>query len=177
MSRISRNAMVQAISKVRAMDANQKEQLADEVFRVQSHLLGSFLVQTRLGVSLEKMEFLLDILLVSFQAMKESGLPWPLITEDELDRQSRRFVAITKFGDDLSESLRNRSMLQYIEDHPEKELLAYVQMETMKWLKRIVAEESDKYVMLAAWSIVNCIAFVSMDAPIVTSGTASMCPQ
>lgn len=177
MSRISRNAMVLAISKIRAMDAKQKEQLADEVFRAQPHLLGLFLVQTRLGVSLEKMEFLLGILLVSFQAMKESGLTWPVITEDDLDRQSGRFVAIAKFGDDLSKSLRNQSMLQYIEDHPEKELLAYVQMEAMNWLKRIVAEESDRYVMLAAWNIVNCIAFVSMPTPNATSDANSTRPQ
>ena len=109
------------------MDVKQKELLADELFRVQPNLFGSFLVQTRLGVSLEKMEFLLDLLYVCFQAMKESGLPWPLITEDDLDLQAKRFSAIATFGDDLSENLRNRSMQQYIEAHPEKELLAYVQ--------------------------------------------------
>ena len=162
MSRISRNALVQAITRVRAMDAKQKEQLADEIFVAQPHLLGSFLVQRQLGVSLEKMEFLLDILLVSFQAMKESGLVWPVITEDDLDRQSQCFVGIVKFGDGLSEGLRHRSMRQYVEEHPEKELLAYIQMETMSWLKRIVAEKSDKYLILAAWTIANCIAFVPM---------------
>ncbi len=67
MSRISRHTMVQAITKVQEMDVKQKELLADEVFHAQPNLLGSFLVQTRLGVSLEKMEFLLDSLLVSFQ--------------------------------------------------------------------------------------------------------------
>jgi hypothetical protein len=174
MSRISQNAMVSAVSKVRAMDAKQKELLADEVFRAQPHLFGSFLVQTQLGVSLAKMDFLLDILLVSFQAMKESGLPWPLITEDELDSQSQRLVAIVKFGDDLSESLRNQSMLQYVESHPEKELLAYVQMETMDWLTRIAPEKSDKYVMLAAWNIVNCIAFVPMTPPTATAAQRSL---
>ena len=165
MSRISRDALVQAIIKVQAMDVKQKEQLADELFHVQPNLFGSFLVQTRLGVSFEKMEFLLELLFVCFQAMKESGLPWPLITEDDLDRQAKRFAAIATFGDDLSENLRNRSMQQYIEAHPEKELLAYVQVETASWLNRIVPEESDKYVMLAAWNFVNCIAFVSMKAP------------
>lgn len=165
MSRISRNAMVQAIPKVRAMDVKQKEQLADELFRAQPHLFGSFLVQKQLCVSLGKMEFLLDILFVCFQAMNESGLAWPLITEDDLDRQMQRFVGVVKFGDDLGDSLRQRSMLQYVEDHPEKELLAYVLVETTNWLKRIVAEDSDKYIMLAAWNIVNCIAFVPLKAP------------
>jgi len=32
------------------------------------------------------------------------------------------------------------------------------------WLQRIVAEETDKYVMLTAANLVNCIAFVPMPA-------------
>jgi hypothetical protein len=162
MSRISNGDMAQTITRVLGMSAKQKEVLADEIFQVQPNLLGSVLVQSRLGVPLEKIEFLLDILLVSFQAMKESGLTWPLITEDDLDRQSQRLVANVKFGDDLGDNLRNESMRQYIERHPEKELLAYVQVETMNWLQRISPEEADKYVMLAAWNIVNCIAFVPL---------------
>ena len=164
MSRISMNALAQAILAVRAMDTKQKELLADELFIAQPHLFGSFMVQQRMGVSIEKMGFLLDLLFVCFQAMKESGLTWPLITEDHLDQQSKRFAAIANFGEGLSEPLQDRSMQQYIEDHPEKELLAYVQMETANWLKRIIPEDSDKYVMLASWNIVNCIAFVPMSA-------------
>ncbi|OGB33946.1 MAG: hypothetical protein A3F78_14075 [Burkholderiales bacterium RIFCSPLOWO2_12_FULL_61_40] len=162
MSHLSHHSVVQATTIVRAMDGKHKEQLADELFRVQPNLLGTVLVQTRLGVSPEKMEFLLNILFVCFQAMKVSGLRWPLITEDEIDRQSQRFVGSVQFTENLGENLRNPSMRQYVEDHPEKELLAYVQVETMNWLKRIVQEETDKYVILAAWNIVNCIAFSSV---------------
>ena len=43
MSRISRASLDRAIGKVRAMDLKQKEQLADEVFRTQPHMLASFL--------------------------------------------------------------------------------------------------------------------------------------
>ncbi len=46
-----------------------------------------------------------------------------------------------------------------------KELLACVQVETANWLNRIVPEETDKYVMMAAANFVNCIAFVPMKAP------------
>lgn len=38
-------------------------------------------------------------------------------------------------------------------------------METMSWLKRVVPEETDKYVILAVWNFVNCIAVVSMNKP------------
>jgi len=40
-----------------------------------------------------------------------------------------------------------------------------VQRETANWLSRIVPKDSDKYVMLTIWNIVNYIAFVPMMAP------------
>ena len=85
--------------------------------------------------------------------------------QPHLFRQMQRFIASVKFGDDLGTSLREQSMRQYIEGHPEKELLAYVQVETANWLHRIVPQETDKYVMMAAANFVNCIAFVPMRAP------------
>lgn len=54
MSRIPRNALLQAIAAVKAMDDKQKELLADELFRVQPNLPGSTLVLARLGVSMDK---------------------------------------------------------------------------------------------------------------------------
>lgn len=164
MSRISRQALVIAVKKVQAMSVKEKEQLAGEVFQKQPHVLASCLVQKQLGVSLEKMEFLIELMLICFQAMKESGLTWPLITEDEQERQLARYVGAVRFGEDLPAGLRERAMAQYIAAHPEKELLAFVQGETTKWLQRIVPEESDKYVVLAAMGLVNCIAFVPVSA-------------
>jgi hypothetical protein len=91
------------------------------------------LIQKQLGVSLEKMDFIVDILLICFQAMKESGLTWPLITEDEQDRQMARFVVTIQFRDELRGSLRDRELRQYIETHPEKELLAVRSSSTRTW--------------------------------------------
>jgi len=165
MSRIPRIALLQAVAAVKTMGDKQKELLADELFRLQPNLLGSALALARLGVSMDKVGFALDMLFICFRAMKESGLTWHVITENELDRQSQRFVGIVTFGSDLGESLRNRSIQEYVDDHPEKELLAYVQMETMSWMKRVVPEETDKYVILAVWNFANCIAFVSIEKP------------
>jgi hypothetical protein len=164
MSRISRQALGNAIAKVRAMNRQQKEQLADELFLAQPNMFGSFLAQQKMGVSLEKMEFLLEILFICFQAMKESALTWPLITEDEQERQLARYVATVKFGEGLDADLQDHAMKQYIEGHPEQDLLAYVFTETANWLKRIAPQDTDKYVMLAAANFVNCIAFVPMSA-------------
>ncbi len=154
--------MAKALTVAQRMDLQQKEQLADEVFRAQPNLLGSVVVLPQLGVALSKVDFAVEILFVCYLAMKESGLTWPVITENDQDRQLQRFVAITHFGDDLNDSLRERSMQQYIADHPEKDLLAYVTVETSNWMAHNVPEESDKYVMLAIWNLVNCIAFVAL---------------
>jgi hypothetical protein len=162
MSRISPEALVSALVKVRAMDLTQQERLADELFRAQPNVFASFLFQQKLGVSVTKLDFLLDILLICFQAMKESGLIWPLITEDEQERQMGRLVATMKFGDDLPGSLRDRAMQQYIEAHPERDLLAFVQVETANWLQRVVPEACDKFVVMAALNLAECIAFAPL---------------
>ena len=141
------------------MSRGQKERLIDELFHEQPNLLGSFLVQKQMGVSFEKMEFLLELLLICFQAMKESGLTWPLITEDEQDKQMARYVATVKLGEDSNPSLQELAMKQYIESHPEQYLLAFVTAETKDWLRRTPPAETDKYVVLAAANLVNCIAF------------------
>ena len=81
MSRITVDNLAAAIRKVRAMSVKEKEALADEIHLHQPHLLASCLVQSRLGVEQAAVEFLLNILLVCYQSMKESGLQWCVITE------------------------------------------------------------------------------------------------
>jgi hypothetical protein len=110
------------------------------------------------------MEFAIELLILCFQAMKESGLSWPLITEDGQELQMQIYVTTVKLGEDLSPALRDRLMQQYIENHPEKDLLTCVWSKTADWFKRIVPEDSDRYVMLVAANLVNCIAFVPMPA-------------
>ena len=157
MTRISPQDIARVVNAVGAMDFSEKEALADEVFRAQPHMLASVVAQKGLGVSLEKIDFLLHILLVCFQAMRESGLTRATVTEDEQERQMRRYSAIVE-----SSSGRDELLRQYIDSHLEKWLVAYVSSEMAGWLKRIAPEESNKYVMLAAWNLVNCIAFAKL---------------
>ncbi len=164
MPRISLPALGTAIKKVRAMDMQDKERLADELFLKQPNMLGSVLALSQLGVSFEKVGFALDVLFTCFQAMKESGLNWPVITEDDQDKQLGRYVGIVKFSEDLSADLAKVSMKQYIESHPEQLLFAFVTGELNDWIERSGFEKNDRYVMLSAINLVNCIAFVSMPA-------------
>jgi hypothetical protein len=148
-----------AVVKLEEMKLAQKEQLADEIVREQQALFASFLVQKQFGVSYEKMEFLLNILFVCFLAMKESGLRWPTITDDDVEAFMNRYVESVKFGLELDPEKSHELVIQFIAAHPEQALLAYVQVETANWLKRVIPEDSERYVMLAAVKMVNCIGY------------------
>jgi hypothetical protein len=96
--------------------------------------------------------------------MKECGRTWPLITEDDQELQQRIYVTTVRLGEDLSPSQQDRLMQQYMGNHPEQNLLACIGARTADWLERIDPEDSDRYVMLAAANLVNCIAFIAIPA-------------
>lgn len=162
-NRISPEQLATAIKKVRSMSLSQKVSLIDEIFQQQPNLLASCLVQQRLGASEHKVEFLLNILLVCFQAMKESGYQWPLITEDEQERQLARHTGVVKFSEDLADpAAADAARAQYVASHPEAPLLSFVVNEINAWLAELAAQraeaESDTLIMMAAVNFVNCIA-------------------
>jgi len=162
MSRITIDNVAAAIRKVRAMGLKEKEALADEIHRCQPHILASCLVQSRLGVEPAAVEFLLNILLVCYQSMKESGLQWPVITEDEQERQMQRWIGAVQFSEHAAGAAADAARAQYASQHPEQPLLAFVLSETNQWLSEIsrhhAEADSDKFVMMASMNLVNCIA-------------------
>src|ERR1700722_20081459 len=144
------------------MSVKEKEALADEIPLRQPHLLASCLVQSRFGVEQAAVEFLLNILLVCYQSMKESGLHWSVITEVEQQRQMQRWIGAVQFSEDAMGSAADAAREQYANQHPEQPLLAYVVSETNQWLREIsegnAAAQSDKFVIMASMNLVNCIA-------------------
>ena len=162
MSRITVDDLAAAIRKVRAMSVKEKEAFAEEIHLHQPHLLASCLVQSRLGVEQAAVEFLLNILLVCYQSMKESGLQWSEVTEDEQERQMQRLIGAVQFSEHAAGSVADGARDQYASQHPEQPLLAFVLSETDQWLgaisERNAEAESDKFVMMASMNLVNCIA-------------------
>ena len=162
MSRITVDNLAAAIRKVRGMSVKEKEALADEIHLHQPHLLASCLVQSRLGVEQAAVEFLLNILLVCYQSMKESGLQWCVITEDEQERQMQRWIGAVQFSEHAAGSVADAARAQYAGQHPEQPLLGFVLSETNQWLREISQRDgeadSDKFVMMASMNLVNCIA-------------------
>ena len=160
---ISVEQVATAARKVHAMNMSEKVALTEEIHAQQPNLLASCLVQPRLGVAIEKVEFLLNILLVCFQAMKEAGGLWPLITEEDQERYLSRHVGAVRFSEELADpALADAARAQYLTGHTEAPLLAFVIGECNAWLadlaRRNDESESDKFVMMAAVNLVNCIA-------------------
>jgi hypothetical protein len=170
MSRITVDHLAAAIRKVRSMSLKEKEALAEEIHRRQPHMLASCLVQSRLGVEPVAVEFLLNILLVCYQSMKESGLQWPVITEDEQERQMQRWIGAVQFSEHAAGSSADEARAQYTSQHSEQALLAFVVGETNQWLHEIsqrnAQAESDKFVMMASMNLVNCIAGASISTAV-----------
>jgi hypothetical protein len=135
MSRITIDNVSTAIRKVRAMSLKEKEALADEIHRCQPHMLASCLVKSRLGIESDAIEVLLNILLVCYQAMKESGLQWPVITENEQERQMQRWIGAVQFSEHAAGSVADAARAQCVSQHPEQPLLAFVLSETRQWLR------------------------------------------
>jgi hypothetical protein len=164
MARISIDNVASAMRKVQAMDLSQQLALTDEIYQKQPNMLASCLVQKTLGVGNGGLEHTINILLVCYQSMKESGFNWPIISEEEQDRQMQCMVATVSFSSSFSDrSLSDRATQQYLDTHPEQPLLAYVLNECTSWLKQIgerrSERESDKYALMASVNLVNCIAY------------------
>lgn len=147
-----------------SMDSHAKMRLADEIHAEQPHLFGSVLVQRSLGVSLRKMELSFELLFITFLAMRNSRIDWPCISEDDQDRQLARTTGMVKFSEGLTPELQLKAITRYVQSHPEQEFLSYITGRINEWLLREIPEESDKYVMLAAYNMVNCLSHVSLPA-------------
>ncbi len=163
MGRISLEHVACAVRKVRSMDLVQKTALIDEIYLKQPNLLASCVVQGRLGADEQTVEFLLHLLLTCYVAMQESGFEWPLIAETDQERELGRTAAAVLFSEQLTDpSVADTARSQYVATHPEQPLVALVIAECTQWLqdlaRRKAEQENDKYVMLAAVNLVNCIA-------------------
>lgn len=157
---ITQAVMVQAAIDVKRMGQAQKVALADEIFIHQPNLLASVLVLSSMGVDMVQLEVPLHILFVTFQAMKLSRKAWPVVTEDVQDGCMQRLTARARFNEGLPTELANQVVQQFCDEHAERDLLAFVYgyLGDHDLLK--VRTEAEKYLMLAALNLVECVALV-----------------
>ena len=158
---ITQAVMAQADIDVNGMDQAQNVRLADEIFAQQPNLLASILALPRMGVGMVQLEVPLHILLVTFQAMKRSGHAWPLITEDVQETCMQRLTARARFNEGLPGELADQVVQQFCDEHPERFLLAFVHGYLGDHDLLRVRTEAEKYLLLAALNLPECVAFVA----------------
>ena len=165
MGRLTQWAVIEADIAVRRMSHDQKVRLADEIYAQQPTLLASILAMPSMGVDMAQLEVALHVLFVTFQAMKLSGHPWPLVTEDIQDGCLQRLTARARFNEGLPQDLATKVVEEFHKEHAERYLLAFV----YGWLAEhdlmSVRTEAEKYLMLGALNLVECVAFVGADKP------------
>jgi hypothetical protein len=157
---ITQAVMVQADIDVNGMDPAQKVHLADEIFARQPNLLASILALPRMGVGMVELEVPLHILFVTFQAMKRSGHAWPIVTEELQDLCMQRLTARARFNDGLPGDLADQVVQQFCDEHTERFLLAFVYGYLGEHDLLRVRTDAEKYLLLAALNLVECVASV-----------------
>ena len=159
MTRIAQAHVVEAVRAVERMNAQRQVQLGDEIFAHQPNLLGSIVVLRRMGASDAQIGIALHVLFVAWLAMKASGLSWPLISEDDQDLCMQRLTAKVRFVEGLPPKLLQQAVKQHISEHAEPQLLAFAYGHLRASGVLGARNEAEKYVLLAALNLVECIAF------------------
>lgn len=158
MTAISQELLAGAVVRVGHMSLDERKRLADEVFEHQPNMLDSVLVLVQHGVTFQQMESTLDLLFVCYEAMKGSGVQWPVISEDTQQRCLQRVTARARFIEGLTAQQRNQVIDQGVTMHPEKTMLAYVYDKFKEHGLTGIETEAQKMMMLAALNMVECIA-------------------
>lgn len=160
------DVLAKAIRATQHMSRQEKVQCSDELYLHQPNLLASILVLHRhFDASLQEIEPLLELLITTWQAMKFSGHHWPLITEQLQDDCLTKIIAKMQFSQEMPPTLLEQAVEQHVSDHPEPYLLAFVIDELRKqdWLQ--ISSDTEKYLVLVAINLVECVAAVAPSEP------------
>jgi hypothetical protein len=126
MTLLTQAVMVRANIDLDRMSAQQKVELADEIYVQQPNLLASILVFPRYGVDMLQLEVPIHVLLVAFQATKHCGHALPTISEDVQEICLQRLTATMKFTEGVPPDLIEQMITRFCVDRPERYLLAFV---------------------------------------------------
>lgn len=156
-SRITTAHLAAAIAKVGAMSVAEREQLSELIHRHQPNLLYSVLALKHSRATMDDIGVVLQLLLVCYQAMRESGATWPLISEAVQEYNLGRIAQQMRESEGLLADKQQSFIDKSIRAHPEKVLLAYV-VDTINNTTLPADDETAKRMMLVALNLVECIA-------------------
>ena len=155
-----------AITSAASMGIREKEHVCDRIYAEQPNLLGSVLAQRSLGVSMLTIDVLLNILIVLYLAIEESGQVLAIVSEADQERELRRFTAAVRFTEGLGRDALAQSIEQTTAYRREKFLFAYVVDILQRAGLTDLRNETSKYPILVAINLVNCIATASRTTPL-----------
>ena len=158
MPTVTKEILSQAVAAIGAMSLHQREQLLDEVRARQSNLLYSVLATRRFEVTYEQLEVVLNILLVCFQSMKLTGRQFKVIDELMQERCLGRITGRMRFLEGLSLEQKSVAANTAITEHPEIWLFAFAFNHLSTHGLMGIRTDAEKYLVLAALNVVECIA-------------------
>ena len=157
-STVSAADLAAAITAAASMGVREKERVCDRIYAAQPNLLGSVLAQRSLGVSMPTIDILLNILIVLYLAIEESGQVLAIVSEADQERELRRFTAAIRCTEGLGSDALAQSIEQTTAYRREKFLFAYVVNILQRTGLTHLPNETSKYPILVAINLVNCIA-------------------
>jgi hypothetical protein len=155
---VSPTHLAAAIRAAAVMNLKEKEQICDQICAAQPNLLGSVLAQASPGVSMATVDVLLNLLIVVHLAVENSGQVLASVSEDDLERELKRFTAAVRFTEGLEATSFSQSVQRTTAYRREKFLLAYA-IDTMQRAGLVLqSDENMKIPVLVGINLVNCIA-------------------
>ena len=112
-----------------------------------------------------QLEVPLHVLLVTFHAMKRSGHACPMVTEAVQETCMQRLTARARFNEGLPSDLADKAVQQFCDEHPQRYLLAFVYGYLGEHDLLRVRTDAEKFLLLAALNLVECVAFVGSTTP------------
>ncbi|MFN7836264.1 MAG: hypothetical protein ACK5NY_10845 [Burkholderiaceae bacterium] len=158
MPRIQPIHLAAAQLRVEPMSAKQAEAFADAVYASQPNLLVSLLVLPRYGVTYQELDIVLKILFICFEAVRETGVTIPTITEEDQERCLARVTGRARFLEGLDEQSSKQAVADQVRYHPEPNLLAVAYGILAKHDLVSARTEAQKYLLLAVINLVEVLS-------------------
>jgi DNA-binding CsgD family transcriptional regulator len=124
---VSAAHLAAAITTAASMGVREKERVCDRIYAEQPNLLSSVLAQRSLGVSMPAIDVLLNILIVLYLTIEQSGQVLAIVSEADQERELQRLTAAVRFTEGLAGDALAQSIEQTTAYRREKKFLfAYV---------------------------------------------------
>jgi len=158
MGKIRSAALTEAIKKADSMTLIESEKYLDEINCKQPLLMKSVIDLHYEGNSLEQVDVIVGLLIVTSLALEYSDIIIEEVSMTDYEIQMNSYVNHLKRIDVLKSKKKKVEIQKYIKSNPEKLLMAYVYGKINEAGLTKLNTEGAKYLVMAGVNIVNCVA-------------------